>query len=89
MNGRKRADMTTMTTYDGTSYFWAYEYRQPMRDLTPAGRRRVHALMVARGLEPVGESKQHAVAIRHALNSYDRARLRRIYGEVAWAWWDR
>lgn len=79
----------TLETYDGQTYFWAYEYRYPMRDLGPAGRRRVHALMLERGLNPVGESKRHRQAITDALSSYDRARLTSCYGNVRWAWWSR
>ena len=78
-----------MTTYDGSSYFWAYAYRYPMRDLQPHVRRRIHALMLRRGLDPVGESAAHRDAIRDGLWKRDRAWLARCYGDVKWSWWSR
>lgn len=73
--------------YDGTSYFWAYAYRYPMRDVPPHVRRRIHSLMLRRGLDPEGESDAHKQAIRDGLWARDRARLTRCYGDVRWAWW--
>ena len=77
-----------MSTYDGTEYFWDYEYRYPMRDLTPAARKRVHAKMVKRGLDPDGRSAAHKQAIIDALWKRDRERLAACYGPVTWSWWN-
>lgn len=49
--------------YRGVGYFWAMAYKVPMRDLTPAKRRRVHAALLAANLPLDGESDAHAAII--------------------------
>ena len=43
--------------YMGITYFWAYEYRHYMRDLTIAKRKQVHAKLLKFGLDVSGESR--------------------------------
>mgnify|MGYP001042878884 CR=1 FL=1 len=45
--------------YLGIEYFWHYAYRIPMRDITPAKRRRVHLKLLEAGLELAGKSSEH------------------------------
>ena len=45
--------------YMGLAYFWAYEYRYPMRDCTIDERRRVHHGFMEAGLALDGESEAH------------------------------
>lgn len=49
--------------YMGLAYFWAYEYRYPMRDVSYARRRRTHRALLAAGLAVDGESSAHAAII--------------------------
>lgn len=50
--------------YLGLEYFWAYEYRYPMRDATARERRKVHAAFLKAGLPLDGESPEHAAIIK-------------------------
>lgn len=74
--------------YEGVAYFWAYDYKYPMRDVSCAARKRVHDEFVARGLKLDGRSKRHEAAIISALTAEDKRDLRSMYGDVNWAWWD-
>ena len=49
--------------YLGLAYFWAYEYRHPLRECSFALRRRVHAALLTAGLAVNGESKKHLAII--------------------------
>ncbi len=49
--------------YMGMAYFWAYEYRYPMRGASYGERRRVHAALLAAGLAVDGESDAHTAII--------------------------
>lgn len=49
--------------YMGLAYFWAYEYRYPMRETSAYYRVCVHRAFLAAGLEPAGESTEHQAII--------------------------
>lgn len=49
--------------YMGLAYFWAYEYRYSLRDMSYAQRRRTHRALLAAGLPVDGESDAHAAII--------------------------
>lgn len=55
--------------YMGVAYFWAYEYRRPMRGLSYADRRRVHHDLLAAGLVVDGESDAHEAIIGRSLSA--------------------
>ena len=45
--------------YMGMGYFWNYEYRHYMRDMSYAKRRRVHKKLLAAGLDVRHVSARH------------------------------
>tara|TARA_R110001599_G_scaffold265186_1_gene465909 strand:+ start:784 stop:1035 length:252 start_codon:yes stop_codon:yes gene_type:complete len=51
--------------YMGFSYFWSYEYRHYLRDVSYAKRRRVHKELLKSGLAVNGESLKHLQIIRN------------------------
>jgi hypothetical protein len=53
--------------YQGHAYFWAYEYRHLLRDVTPVRRRAVHSALLHNGLSVDGESPDHEAVITTAL----------------------
>jgi len=65
--------------YLGLAYFWAYEYRYPLRDVSYAARRRIHAAMLDAGLPLDRRSAAHARIIEENLTATDRRRLTAAY----------
>lgn len=53
--------------YMGLAYFWAYEYRYPMRETSAYDRVRVHRAFLEAGLEPSGESDEHQAIINRLI----------------------
>ena len=49
--------------YMGIAYFWAYEYRWPMRDVTVAMRKKIHGKLLKAGLKVDEESEAHRAII--------------------------
>jgi hypothetical protein len=49
--------------YMGIAYFWAYEYRFPMRDVTIAMRKKIHGKLLKAGLKVDEESDAHKAII--------------------------
>jgi hypothetical protein len=58
-------DKTFIGTVDymGVTYFWNYTYRHYLRDTSYTVRRRVHAALLAAGLDVDGESAAHISVI--------------------------
>lgn len=46
--------------YLGITYFWHHDFRHTMRDKSPYQRVRLHAKLLAAGLDPAGNSAAHA-----------------------------
>lgn len=69
--------------YDGEAYFWAYEYRYPMRDLTRPMRKAVHDRLLRSGLTVDGCSINHQRVIDTFCNRKDvQRRLSWLYGST-------
>ena len=60
-------DKTLIGTADymGVAYFWNYTYRHYLRDTSYTVRRRVHAALLAAGLDVDGESPAHLAVIEN------------------------
>ena len=56
--------------YMGCAYFWAYEYRHYLRDVSYAVRRKVHKQFLKCFLLVDGESDQHLEIIRKITKLY-------------------
>lgn len=52
--------------YMGLTYFWAYDYRYPMRDASVALRKKIHAKLLKAGLEVDKVSAAHQAIIMEA-----------------------
>ena len=63
------AEWVGTENYMGLAYFWAYEYRYPMRDASAYDLVRVHDAFLAAGLELDGESDAHAEIIERIVGS--------------------
>jgi len=50
--------------YIGLAYFWNYEYRHFLRDITTSKRRRIHTKLLQAGLDLSGASDAHLSIIR-------------------------
>lgn len=53
--------------YMGLAFFWAYAYRHYLREAKPYQRRKVHAKILAAGLNPGGETPAHMDIITSTL----------------------
>ena len=73
------ADRALIGTVDyiGIAYFWAQEYKYPMRDCSFALCRRVHKALLDAGLAPDGVSSLHEMIIEQVTRS-DRNFLRQV-----------
>jgi len=56
--------------YMGFSYFWSYEYRHYLRDVSDAKRRKVHKKFIDNNLAVNGESSEHLQIIRKITKLY-------------------
>jgi len=56
--------------YMGFAYFWAYEYRHYLRDVSYAKRKKVHKKFLDNNLAVNGESLEHLQIIRIVTKLY-------------------
>jgi hypothetical protein len=78
--------------YGGLAYFWAHEYRYPMREIPDLARKAVHDTWLKHGLVLHGESPEHERLMRAVLRTpegwhwegEDLVRAEGEYGAPSW-----
>lgn len=58
------ADLIGSPDYFGAAWFWHYDYRHELRGASHATRRRVHAAMLAAGLDVSEASERHEAIVQ-------------------------